>query len=239
VVSIIKTYLKRRVTALSNRPKSRARQLEDELYFWDRWFKKRGLEWPEDYRNRLNPNWPLAQVYREFIDHLPQDEIRILDVGAGPLTVLGKRHPSKRILITAVDVLAERYDELLDRYSIQPVVRTEYAEAEKLTERFPRNSFDFVNARNCLDHTADPVEAIRQILLVTKKDCFALLDHAENEGENQGYSGLHQWNFTARDGNFIIEGAGEATNIPHLFGHLGDFQCSIRNDWVRASIRKR
>jgi SAM-dependent methyltransferase len=239
LLPIIKTYLKRHVPAFIKRQKGRADQLEDELYFWDRWFKKRGLQWPEDYRNRLDPDLPLAEEYRELIDHLPQAEIRILDVGAGPLTVLGKKHPSKRLLITAVDVLAEKYDELLDRHGIQPIVRTEYAEAEKLIEQFPQDSFDFVNARNCLDHTADPVEAVRQILLVTKKDCFALLDHAENEGEKQGYSGLHQWNFTIRDGNFIIEGAGAATNISHLFGHLGDFQCSIRNNWVRVCIRKR
>ncbi|HEX8920912.1 MAG TPA: methyltransferase domain-containing protein [Pyrinomonadaceae bacterium] len=239
MLPLIKTYLKRHVPALIKRHKGRAEQLEDELYFWDRWFKKRGLQWPEDYRNRLNPNLPLAEEYRELINHLPQDEVRILDVGAGPLTVLGKKHPSKRLLLAAVDVLAERYDELLDRYGIQPIVRTEYADAEKLAERFPQNSFDLVNARNCLDHTADPIEAVRQILFITKKDCFALLHHAENEGETQGYSGLHQWNFTARDGNFIIEGAGVATNISTLFGRLADFQCSIKNGWIRVYIRKK
>lgn len=238
MLSLIKTYLKRCVPVSINRRKGRADQLQDELHFWDKWFKRHGLQWPQDYRNRLDPDCPLAEEYREFIEHLPQDEIRILDVGAGPLTVLGKKHPSKRLAITAVDVLAKRYDELLDRYGIQPVVRTQYAEAEKLTEWFPQNSFDLVNARNCLDHTADPIEAIRQILLITKKDRFAFLDHVENEGEKQRYRGLHQWNFTVMDGNFIIEGAREVTNISSLFGHLAEFQCAIKNNWVKVYIRK-
>jgi hypothetical protein len=95
-LSVVKAYLKRRMPAFINRRQSRAAQLRDELRFWDRWFRKKGLEWPDDYRTRLNPNAPLAEDYRQLIDHLPQDEIRILDVGAGPLTVIGKRHPSKR-----------------------------------------------------------------------------------------------------------------------------------------------
>ncbi len=214
-------------------------ELEDELRFWDKWFKKKGLAWPDDYRHRLDPDAPLAEDYREFIDHIPQDEIRILDVGAGPLTVLGKKHPSKRLMIIAVDALAEKYDEMLARYHIRPAVRTTFAEAENLTRRFAENSFDLVTARNCLDHAVDPFEAVRQILLVTKSDCFAVLDHAENEGENQGYGGLHQWDFTAADGDFMIKGAGVVTNVSRQLADLGKFQCSIRNGWLRVSIRKR
>jgi len=235
----IRTYLKRHIPTFMRRQRSRAERVADELRFWDKWFKKKGLQWPDDYRSRLDPDSPLAEEYCECIEHLPQYEIRILDVGAGPLTVLGKKHPSKRLVIVAVDVLAEKYDELLDRYHVCPAVRTTFAEAEHLTRWFAENSFDLVNARNCLDHAVDPVEAVRQMLLVTKKNCFAVLDHLEKEGEHQRYSGLHQWNFAIAEGEFLVKGAGVVTNVSRQLVHLGDFRCFLSKGWVKVRIRKK
>jgi SAM-dependent methyltransferase len=217
---------------------SRAAGLSDELSFWTEWVKTKSSAWPGDYETRLDPDTRLSPEYCAFIDHLPQEEIKILDVGAGPLTILGKKHPSKRLMIWAVDVLAERYDELLARYEVRPVVRTTFADAEKLTEKFAENSFDLVTARNCLDHAVDPVEAIRQILLVTKRGCFAVLDHAENEGETQGYQGLHQWNFMVRDGDLIVRGVHHAANVSRQLSLIGNFRCSLNDNWVKVVIQK-
>lgn len=235
----VKAYLRTRILSLTGRNKSREERLRDELRFWNKWLKTKGLEWPDQFSERINPDLPLTAWHRRFIDHLPQQEVRILDVGAGPLTTLGKKHPEKRLEIHPVDVLAANYDELLERHGIQPPVRTMFAEAERLTRWFSEESFDFVNARNCLDHSADPVEAVRQMLLVTKRGCYALLEHIENEGEKQSYLGLHQWNFTLADGDLIVSGKKRVTNISSELSHLGDFQCSIEGEWVRASIRRR
>jgi SAM-dependent methyltransferase len=226
------------ISALSNE-KSRARGLRDELNFWAQWVKTKSLAWPGDFENRLDPNSPLSHEYCAFIDHLPQEEIQILDVGAGPLTILGKKHPSKRLIIQAVDVLAESYDELLARYHVQPVVRTTFADAERLTEKFAEDEFELVTARNCLDHAADPVEAIRQILLVTKRGCFAVLDHAENEGETQSYHGLHQWNFTIIDRDLIVRGVSRAVNVSRQLSSIGEFRCSLKDNWVKVCILKK
>jgi SAM-dependent methyltransferase len=235
----LKAYLRNRVLSLTNRNKSREERLKDELRFWDRWLRTKGLEWPDQFRDRLNPDLPLSPTHRRFIDRLSQEEVQILDVGAGPLTVVGKKHPQKRLTIHAIDVLAESYDALLERYGIQPPVRTRFAEAENLTRWFAEDSFDFVNARNCLDHGVEPVEAVRQILLVTKRGCYALLEHIENEGEKQSYVGLHQWNFSMAGGDFIVRGRQTATNISRELAHLGDFQCSVEQDWIKVSIRRK
>jgi ubiquinone/menaquinone biosynthesis C-methylase UbiE len=226
-------------TSLLCPKEGRASGLMDELSFWEEWVRTKSVAWPGDYQNRLDPESLLSAEYRAFIDHLPQEEIRILDVGAGPLTILGKKHPSKRLMIRAVDVLAERYDELLAKYDVQPIVRTTLAEAEKLTENFAESSFDLVTARNCLDHAVDPVEAIRQIILVTKRSCFAILDHAENEGETQKYQGLHQWNFTIVDDDLMLKGADRVVNVSRKLSYLGDFQSSLKDKWVKVCIRKR
>jgi SAM-dependent methyltransferase len=234
-----KAYLRNQILSITDRNKSREERLRDELRFWDRWMKTKGLEWPDQFRDRLNPDLPLAPKHSRLIDHLPQPELNILDVGAGPLTSVGKKHPQKRLTIHAVDVLAASYDELLARYGIQPPVRTVFAEAENLTHRFARDSFDFVNARNCLDHGVNPVAAIRQILLVTKKGCYALLEHIENEGEKQKYRGLHQWNFRIAGGDLIVTGREAETNVSSELADLGEFQCEVAREWVVASIRKK
>ena len=241
MLSKVSAYIKRGAQAFATATRSRTEGLEDEVRFWDEWFRTKGPQWPDDYQNRINPDLPLSEYHRRFIDHLPQEETKILDVGAGPLTLLGKRHPSKRLMIQATDVLAEKYDELLLKYSIHPAVKTTFAEAEKPTDKFAENTFDLVNARNCLDHAVNPLEAVRQMLLVTKKGCFAVLDHAENEGENQGYHGLHQWNLTVVDGDFIVKGKGHAhaVNVSRRLAHLGDFQCSVKDKWVSVHIRKK
>lgn len=234
-----KAYLRSRILSLTDRNRTREERLRDELRFWNRWLQTKGLEWPEQFHARTNPDLPLAPLHRRFIDHLQQQEVRILDVGAGPLTTLGKKHPEKRLKIEAVDVLAESYDELLARHHIEPTVRTRFAEAEHLTRWFAEESFDFVHARNSLDHSADPLEAVRQILLVTKRGCYALLEHIENEAEKQHYLGLHQWNFTLVGRDLIVRGRKSLTNVSSELSALGDFQCSVEGDWIRASIRRR
>ena len=60
--------------------------LNFETDFWDDYFRTRGGRWPEDYRRRLDPSTPLDPMHRPFIDRLKPTDVRILDVGAGPLT---------------------------------------------------------------------------------------------------------------------------------------------------------
>ena len=111
------------------------------------------MSWPSDFAERLDPTTQLSEYHRGFVDRLPDHEIRILDVGAGPLTYLGKHLPGRTLTIVAADALAPHYDRLLAKHRVTPLVRTIAAEAERLTDVFPENSFDLVNARNCIDHT--------------------------------------------------------------------------------------
>lgn len=77
-------------------------------------------------------------------------------------------------------------------------------EAERLADAFGENSFDLVYARNCLDHGYDPMLAIQQMLKVVRVGGVVLFEHGVNEGERQGYQGLHQWNFCVSDDRFVI-----------------------------------
>jgi SAM-dependent methyltransferase len=217
----------------------RAGGIADELRFWDAWLRTAGLEWPEGYRARLDPASELSEYYRSFVDHLPQEEIAILDVGAGPLTALGKRHPAKRLRITATDALAEHYDRLLRRYGVEPPVRTVYAEGEHLTAHFGPNTFDLVTAQNCVDHMQDPLEAIRQMLVVVRPGCYVVLNHFPEEGRHANYDGMHHWDFSLDGGEFVMRGFGRSIRPAAELAQLGTFECSFDGRFIRVHIRKR
>jgi SAM-dependent methyltransferase len=124
-------------------------------------------------------------------------------------------------------------------------VRTRHADAEHLTARFPANHFDFVYARNCLDHSYDPERAITQIVEVTKPGCYALLEHLPNEGESEEYGGFHQWNFSSSPaGEFIISAPSKPTvNMTTKYRSVCTITCEESDEpgertWLITRIRK-
>jgi len=195
------------------------RGIPAEVLFWDKYFRTKGLKWHVNYENRIDPTFPLQDHVREL---LPQrSEIYILDVGAGPITVLGKKCAGKSIHITAVDALADEYDKILRHYQIEPPVKTHKLDAEKLTTHFAPNTFDLVYACNSIDHSYNPEQAILEMVSVVKPGCYVLLEHAVDEGESERYSGLHQWNFSINpDREFIIRSRNSKINMTRKFAKL-------------------
>jgi len=212
------------------------RKLPSELRFWEKWVATRGLTWPEEFARRTNPDAEMEFYISRFVK---SEHDRILDVGAGPLTVVGTRWQGNRMDVTAVDPLADAYNELLDRYKIAPPVRTQSVAAEELTHYFPPNSFDLSFARNCLDHSYDPFLAIEQMLCVTKQGGKVVLLHEVNEGANELYRGLHQWNFSQRQEEFLISApAKDAINVSQKIGMMGQVSVALEGGWLLVVIRK-
>jgi SAM-dependent methyltransferase len=226
------------------RAPDRAGALRDEIAFWRNYLRTGGARWPEDYRNRMDPGFPIQGHLAPIVAAAPGDEVAILDVGAGPLTKLGKTHPGKRVAITPVDLLAPQYDRLLDELGVTPPVRTIEGDAQSLAERFGPDAFDVVHAQNAIDHTADPLAAIRSMLAVTRPGGAVVLAHYENEGLRQAYSQLHQWNFGCDGGAFVIRDRdGRATDVSRTLAGLAETACArVTVDGaahVLAVLRKR
>jgi SAM-dependent methyltransferase len=213
--------------------------LDFETDYWDSFFRTRGGQWTEDYQRRLDPGATLIPMHARLVDSIPGDDIGVLDVGAGPLTVLGKRHPTKRLRITAVDPLAARYDILLAKYGVTPPVRTIAGSGESLLAQFGEGAFDFVYAQNCIDHAEDPVVAIEQMVRVTRPGGLTALYHAPDEAEAQSYSGLHQWNFSLKDDRFVVSGRSRRTDIANHVAALGECSATLEVGWILAVIRRR
>src|SRR5215213_10677957 len=105
-----------------------ARGIGDELRFWDSWLASRGLQWPEDYARRMDPEAPLDPRAAELAPSLARDgRLRVLDVGTGPVTMLGYRAPGGLALeLTTTDPLAPLYAGLLARHGVTPPVATRF-----------------------------------------------------------------------------------------------------------------
>lgn len=192
--------------------------MASEVTFWDDYFATEGGElYGQYYHLRFDPDLPLQDFVFECLPR-SSTEPHLLDVGAGPLTYLGKQINGQKIKITAIDPLADAYDDILSRHNIQPLVRTQKVQAESICETFRENTFDLAFARNSLDHAHDPVSAIQQMLHVVKPGCSVLLLHRENEASTQHWYGLHQWNFAHNAEGFCISSRLRTVNLDKLLG---------------------
>jgi SAM-dependent methyltransferase len=215
--------------------------LDEEVEYWERWMREpEASPWPEEWPWRTDPESPLQPHIREHLDP-DLEELRILDVGSGPLTILGKRWGDRTLHITAVDPLADRYAALFERLGIEPLVRPVPGEAERLTETFAADSFDLVYARNCLDHGYDPLLAIRQMLRVARPGGLVFLEHATDEGEHMRYAGPHQWNFRAEAGRFVIWRPGLRVDAHALLEEHATIETAVTTEappFLRVMLRK-
>lgn len=218
---------------------NRQRGLRMEERFWDRWLAQKGWKWPEEYRERLDPNTRLDERLALLIPADRSAPLRILDVGAGPLTVLGKLHPRGPLAITAVDPLGERYARLLSKHGVVPLVATGTLAAEELAGSLPHASFHLVHARNSIDHALDPVAAIAAMLQVVEPGCCVYLDHEQNEAEREHWRGLHQWNFQVRDGRFLLSDARHEVDLGHRFASQAELEIDGSGDRAVAVFRRR
>lgn len=216
-----------------------------EVEFWRSWFATRGLQWPEDYRFRTDPHAEVEDpVLREVLEATPGTTVSLLDVGAGPITIVGFRYPSKNLAITAIDPLAREYDRILREHAIEPPVRTQPLHGEELLKRFAPGSFDVAYSCNALDHTVDPLPIIDNMVVVVRGGGHVVLRHARKEAVTREYRQLHQWNFDERDGRCIVwRRPGRERDIAAELGHRVDVRCArdqfIGYEWVCCVLRKR
>jgi SAM-dependent methyltransferase len=151
--------------------------------------------------------------------------IRILDVGAGPLTAVGRKLPGREVDLVAVDPLADAFDRILSDLGIDPPTRTRKAAGEALLPVFGPDQFDIVVCGNALDHSHDPALCVGQMFAVTRPGGWMYLWHYANEAEEEGYAGLHQWNLEARDGDMILWNRSSRVSCRELLGPAAEVDC--------------
>ena len=217
--------------------------LPEELQFWERALTNEGQHWDRnEYRERTDPNFELQDELKALIPAPPGSMVRILDVGAGPLTRVGKHWPGRDLQIIAVDPLAEEYNALLARIALRPLIPVTFAHGEKLAEHFPANSFDLAYASNALDHSYDPLVVINQMLTVVKPLCHVYLWHFANVGRVESYAGLHQWNFDIRGSEFVVDNGRRTQSVVNALRGRAEVTCEFQEAFggkvVVAKLKK-
>jgi SAM-dependent methyltransferase len=218
--------------------------LPAECSFWERALANEGRDWqPGEFRERTDPNLELQEELKSLINAPPGAVIRILDIGAGPLTTLGRKWQGRELQIVPLDPLADEYNAILARLSVKPPVATVRGLGEELVKRFGENSFDMAYSSNALDHTENPVAVVGQMISVVKPGSTVYLTHFKNEGRREGYYGMHQWNFDIRRGEFVFsDGKGKRYTAAGEFGSIASISCETGKlydkEIVVAKLRK-
>lgn len=215
-----------------------AEGVSHEIDFWSRWVQDKGGYYSEDFKERMGGE-------KEFDSRLASlypvgQDLKVLDVGAGPVSVLGQKCERNSVIITATDPLADAYDWIFESNNLQPPIRSMFSPAEDLNSYLPLNSFDLVHCRNALDHSFDPVRGIECMLAVCRPGGFVVLVHNTNVAIKEGYRGLHQYNFDGEEGQFIIWNEKYRCNVT---SHLASsatvhFEPTANAKWHTVTIRK-
>jgi SAM-dependent methyltransferase len=212
------------------------RGIVDELDWWRNYLLDDpvGRKWQIDSQD---PGCPVTDSFvLKHIISQTKTEIRIIDVGAGPITKIGYTVPGKILRITPVDPLAKHYDSLLRRNGIILPVSTIQGDGENLLQQFCASSFDVAYACNALDHSYDPLTVMQNMIHLVRPGGHVLLRHFRNEAEVGAYHGLHQWNFDCRDGRFIVWQPNFTIDVGDRFGQQIELSCTIEeagifDDW--------
>jgi SAM-dependent methyltransferase len=231
--------LRRYVSPLRRRRLWRSR-LPEEVAFWDTWLRDRGEpHYGWDYDARVDPASPLDEpIVVGLLDRVASRTVAILDVGAGPLTSLGKVSPGRTLEITPVDPLAKDYDVLLARHGIEAPVPTLPCQGERLNKRLGTERFDIAYARNSLDHGVDPPGIIESMVRAVKPGGFVVLRHLANEGEGEYYVGLHQWNFDADGSDLVVWNERERTSMSARLAGRAAVRAEREDVWVNTVIER-
>ena len=191
------------------------------------------------FADRLDPEAEITDpALRPAVAEIDATEVSILDVGSGPLTAVGGTYPGKRIEVVAIDPLAEDYTRILRDLRFDPPVYPVACAGEDIVERFGEGAFDVSFALNALDHSVDPMLVLDNMIAAVSPAGRVALTHMRNEGERNGYFGIHFWNIDCRDGRFVIWNRDVEHDVGARLG--GDFETECwtsEGDRVHCMIR--
>lgn len=209
--------------------------LPDEVRYWKSMINGtfHNKDWVAGFRRRVKGIDIAPSHLREWLT----EGRKILDVGCGPATVLGGVYEGKRLDVTAVDPLADEYNALYKEYNISPLIVPIYGEAEELSS-FVQGKFDLVYSRNALDHSYSPLKAVQSMIDICTTGGIVFFENVINEGANENYRGLHQWNFMPASDDLVIwTKDGNASLLGReIHGYSSLHAFIIRENWVAVKI---
>lgn len=204
-----------------------------EVDFWSRWVETSGAKWPAGFKRKTDPEAPLLPEIEDFLSELGAGHsgtVEILDIGSGPLSVVGHLSPKHTVQLTLIDPLAEQYNEILDAAGVDgrlPRPQTGYFETA--LGQLGANRFDVVWCRNSLDHSLDPLLGLHNLIAMCKTGGGVLLKFHPNEADRGNYGGLHQWNLDKCENAIVLKQKNRELDLTPLLLAQNLLSISISN----------
>ncbi|MCR4324166.1 MAG: class I SAM-dependent methyltransferase [Candidatus Curtissbacteria bacterium] len=141
---------------------------------------------------KFNKPLPLVDYLLPLIGD--KKEVKIVDVGSGPFSMIGSYLPGIKVEIYHCD--KQDFSEYWGKRQLTSVISVEQQNMEKLT--YPDGFFDIVHCLNALDHTKNAKESVKEMIRVCKVGGWVYINCALDQ-LSTGY--LHHWN-AKQDGIF-------------------------------------
>jgi len=199
-----------------------ANNIHHEMAFWRHWFSDEKFAAGRESRYHQLRHEAYPPDLASELGVSPGVPLRVLDIGSGPISTQRMRARPYPVELICVDALADIYNLLLDEFGYADCPRIHKIRGEELTRFFARDSFHLVNIANALDHCEDPAQTVAEMFEVCRAGGRLEILSVENEGEREGYNGLHQWNLQADDAGLWLWNLGMRINL--LDGLGGRFE---------------
>jgi SAM-dependent methyltransferase len=173
-----------------------------ELRFWNEYLAARPpCAASPELRARVFP-----PALRDCLRDLRQDgapALRVLELGSGPVSLLGAGVENGWFELVAVDPLATEYAAMMQRHGLAYPVRPVAGQGEALLDVVAQDSFDIAYSGNAIDHAASPFDCVRNLARAVRPGGRIVLEGFCHEGTNAGWEGLHQHDLAAEDGHLV------------------------------------
>lgn len=174
----------------------------EELSFWDNELSLKG-HYAEYTKRRIDPEQRKEEFPSSLFEPLmplleqkfPNSKpFKVIELGSGPISSLAYGVDKGLIEVTAVDILADEYKALYEKYGLLDFpIKPIQGRGETLAELFQKESFHCAHIRNALDHTQDIVRSFNNVVSLVKRNGYIILLHSVREGSLQKWSESHRW----------------------------------------------
>lgn len=199
--------------------------LEHEIEFWKIYMENRGGVYFYGFDKTISCNRKF-ELEKDIPLECYNKEYKFIDIGSGPFSRCGRITDKVNLKALSIDPLADIYDILKKENYIDNGIELKNGFVELLYKNIRENTFDMVHMSNSLDHSFDAIFGIYQLLYICKIGGKVILRHTENEGENENYEGLHQWNLSLHneENSFVIWRGSKRYNVSKLFMDYADIE---------------
>ncbi|MEM9035771.1 MAG: glycosyltransferase [Actinomycetota bacterium] len=230
--------------AIVDRPRWRDEMRHELLYWAGRLLEvKSGLgPYARGFHSRLDPALEVVPLIADAVNPATCEpgRVSLLDVGSGPAPIVGRRCGDRVVDVTSLDPLAVEYGLLIEAAGIVPTIPVRPGQVETLLDDIGDERFDVVWMCNALDHSADAVGGVRNLVEAAKPGGAIILSHVENEGEHASYEGLHHWNITLDGDRPRIWWRGGEVWLDEWLGDSVTVETVARRDptWIDVVLRR-